>query len=210
MTLWPTTLLTYVWPTPMRPLMIGSTIISPTNRLSCAKSLFGDGVVDEQLQQVRIDDADERREHDGAHHDHDRQAVRPEEARDPPEGARALFRRELLVLGPHRLAQLPGPAHPGAASHRCTVIVSPSGPAPSPPGRSTPIRAPGPAPGPGRPGAGSASRSARQARRSAPPPQQRLVAGDERKVLERAAHHGAEQVAGERHVRGASCRGTSS
>ena len=29
-TCWPTTLLRYVWPTPMRPLMMGTRIISPT------------------------------------------------------------------------------------------------------------------------------------------------------------------------------------
>ena len=38
MTFWPMTLLRYAWPTPMRPLTIGMTIMSPTNRLSSPQS----------------------------------------------------------------------------------------------------------------------------------------------------------------------------
>ncbi len=40
-TRWPMTLLRYVWPTPIRPLTMGTTIISPTNRLSRPKSSRG-------------------------------------------------------------------------------------------------------------------------------------------------------------------------
>ena len=64
MTFWPTTLLRYVWPTPMRPLMMGTTIIRPTNRLRFVEVLAGDGLVDEQLEQERVDEAQEARDED--------------------------------------------------------------------------------------------------------------------------------------------------
>ncbi len=41
MTFWPMTLFTYAWPTPMRPLTIGTTIIRPTNRLRRNQSFCG-------------------------------------------------------------------------------------------------------------------------------------------------------------------------
>ena len=41
MTFWPMTLLRYVWPTPMSPVMIGNRIISPTNRFSLNQSCSG-------------------------------------------------------------------------------------------------------------------------------------------------------------------------
>ncbi len=41
MTFWPTTLFTYAWPTPMRPLMIGTTIMRPTKRFRSSQSSCG-------------------------------------------------------------------------------------------------------------------------------------------------------------------------
>ena len=74
MTLWPTRLLTYVWPTPMRPLMMGMAIMADDEHVEQEEVLLRDGHVDEQLQEVRVDDAQEAGDDDGRH-DHQRPAA---------------------------------------------------------------------------------------------------------------------------------------
>ena len=53
-------LLRYVWPTPISPLMMGRTIIRPDVQVQVLEVAGGEDVVDEQLEQERVDQADER------------------------------------------------------------------------------------------------------------------------------------------------------
>ena len=139
-----------------------------------------------------------------------RQAVGPEEAGDAPEGRAS--------AAPGRASGRRGRSSCPAAGTRASRRRLSSG-APASSARrgwrrpAWPLHA-GPVAG-----SSSRSRSAMRRKRVAnsharpysagDQQQQRLVAGDEREVLQRAADHGAQQVAGERHVRGPACPGTS-
>ena len=58
MTLWPTRLLTYVWPTLMRPLMMGMAIMADDEHVEEEEVLLGDGHVDDgSFSRYGVDDA---------------------------------------------------------------------------------------------------------------------------------------------------------
>ena len=87
-----------------------------------------DDVVDQELEQVRIDQADEARRQDRHEDDDDRQPVRPEEGHDAAHGpAPALLGNRGGILGAHP-EPAPATAHEG---HGRDAITDPSTTAPS-------------------------------------------------------------------------------
>ena len=103
---------------------IGSTIISPTNRLSRTKSRCGIAIVDQELEQVRVDQADRLVAQDRDQDDATCGPVGPEEgddAADRPAAPLARDRREVVA---RTTAERPIPAAAATAAA-----------APTPPGR---------------------------------------------------------------------------
>jgi len=76
-TLWPMTLFRYVWPTPISPDTIGRTIIRPTKQIEQPPVALRDRDVDEELEQDRVDQADEARGQDRDQDDDDLSPVGP-------------------------------------------------------------------------------------------------------------------------------------
>ena len=125
MTRWPMTLLRYDWPTPISPLTIGTMIIRRTYTLSWPKVLAWQRVVDEQLEQVRVDQPEQAGDDDREQHDRDAAAVRPEEAGDAPDGGRAPllgYARQFAARRSHHLRRAPASAAATPKSHRVRPI----------------------------------------------------------------------------------------
>jgi hypothetical protein len=84
--------------------------------------LLGDRDVDEELEQVRVDDAQQARDDDGQEDDGDARAIRPEEAKD------SAHRRATLALA-HRGRLVAAAAHHAthaasrSESHRCVLVL---------------------------------------------------------------------------------------